>query len=48
MIKIHSNILLEIIALKGEGESECVQFAFKREKAAVARVVTNEEHSNEF
>jgi len=44
MIKIRSNILFKTIALKSAVKNEFVLLL----KAALARVVTNEEHLNEF
>jgi len=47
MIKIRSNIyIFKTIALKSAVKSEFVLLL--RAKAALAHVVTNEEHSNEF
>ena len=45
-IKIRSHILFETKALKGAVKCEC--FCSQRAKAALAFVVSNEEHLNEF
>ena len=44
MIKIRSHILFKITAFKSEVKASL--FRFQKAKAALARVVTNEEHSN--
>ena len=46
MIKIRSHIILITTALKSEVMASL--FRFQKAKAALARVVTNEEHSNEL
>ena len=45
MIKIRSHILFKTTALKREVEASL--FRIHKAKAALERVVTNEEHSNE-
>ena len=45
-IKICSHIRFKTAALKGE--VKCEDFCSQRAKAALALVVSNEEHSNEF
>ena len=44
MIKIRCHILFKTTALKSEGKASL--FRFQKAKAALARVVTNEEYSN--
>ena len=46
MIKIHGHILFKTTALKGA--AKCERFCSQRAKAALALVVSNEEHSNKF
>ena len=46
MIEIRSHHLFKITALKSE--VKVILFRFEKAKAALARVVTNEEHSNEI
>ena len=46
MIEIRSHHLFKITALKSE--VKVILFRFEKAKAAHARVVTNEEHSNEI
>ena len=45
-IKIRSRILFKTTALKSA--VKCKGFLLSRAQAALARIVTNEEHSNEF
>ena len=46
MIKIRNHILFKTTALKCEGKASLFRIK-KKAKATLARVVTNEEHSNE-
>ena len=45
MVKIRSHILFKTTALKSAGRASL--FRFQKAKAALARVVTNEDHLNE-